>query len=215
MHKLYHYVHCPFCIRIRLALGYLGLSYHSTVLPYDDEQSPVALAGKKMLPILEFPDGAIMHESLDIISHLDRENRLATNSIIHHEMPAIDDWLTRLASPVHSLAMPYWIHTPEFTPRTREYFQTKKEKTRGSFSQLVQDRTRYMDQTHELLQAMTKELTPYFKGESFTLRDVLIASHLWGLYIVPEFQFPAVVHHYLQSVSHICHFDYHADYWQG
>ena len=102
MHKLYHYVHCPFCIRIRLALGYLGLSYHSTVLPYDDEQrSGWALAGKKMLPILEFPDGTIMAESLDIISHLDRENRLATNSIIHHGMPAIDDWLTRLAPSVH------------------------------------------------------------------------------------------------------------------
>ena len=40
--KLYHYVHCPFCVRVRMILGFLQLPYQSIVLPYDDEVTPVS-----------------------------------------------------------------------------------------------------------------------------------------------------------------------------
>ena len=60
--KLYHYVHCPFCVRVRMGLGYLGINFESIVLAYDDEKTPVKLTGKKMLPILVSDDGKAHNE---------------------------------------------------------------------------------------------------------------------------------------------------------
>ena len=70
---LYHYVHCPFCVRVRLALGFLNVAYDSIVVPYDDEKTPIELVGKKMLPIAVI-EGKAMNESLDIIEAIDQEN---------------------------------------------------------------------------------------------------------------------------------------------
>ena len=47
-----------------------------------------------------------------------------------------------------------------------------------------------------------------------TLNDILIGSHLWGMYIFPEFQFSPKIHNYLQSIKLKCHFEYHSDYWK-
>ncbi|MFP5459556.1 MAG: glutathione S-transferase N-terminal domain-containing protein, partial [Bacteriovoracia bacterium] len=76
--RLFHYVHCPYCVRVRLALGFLGTSWESQVLSYDDEVTPVKLTGKKMLPIALIDD-VPMNESLDIIRRLDTTGALAPN----------------------------------------------------------------------------------------------------------------------------------------
>ena len=67
MVELFHYIHCPFCVRVRLACGYLDIPFKSTVIPYSDEETPRSIAGKKMLPILKTEDANIINESLDII----------------------------------------------------------------------------------------------------------------------------------------------------
>ena len=215
MHQLYHYIHCPYCLRLRMTLGYLKISYKSIVLPYNDEKTPISLIGKKMLPILKFPDGTLLSESLDIISRLDQKNQLNTHTLLNNkdEIDSLNEILSQIASPTHSLVMPYWMYTPEFDPNSRKYFQSKKEEKKGPFRQLIQDKKRYENEISQLLETMAQELTPYFKGKTLGLKDILLASHLWGLYIVPEFQFPASIHHYLQSVSEQCHFSYHEDIW--
>jgi glutaredoxin 2 len=71
--KFYHYVHCPFCVRVRMTLGLLDLPYESVVVSYDDEITPVKLTGTKMLPIMSI-DGKVMNESLDIMAKLDTGN---------------------------------------------------------------------------------------------------------------------------------------------
>ena len=215
VYRLYHYVHCPYCVRVRMVLGHLNIPYQSTVLPYNDEKAPIALAGKKMLPIMEFPDGTLCNESLDIISKLDQNNQLDTHSIINNEMHSLNQILSQIASPAHNLIMPYWIYTPEFDQNAREYFRGKKEEKKGPFHQLVQNRQLFTDQISQLLEKVSPQLSPYFRGQNFGLRDILMASHLWGLYIVPEFQFPPQIHDYLQSISQICRFNYHEDFWPG
>ena len=70
--KLYHYVHCPFCVRVRMAAGFLNTSYESIVVPYDDEATPINLTGKKMLPIWVNDKRLAQNESLDIIKNLDQ-----------------------------------------------------------------------------------------------------------------------------------------------
>jgi len=210
--KLYHYVHCPFCIRVRMALGYLDLAYESIVLPYDDEKTPLSLTGKKMLPALN--DGSkTINESLDIIDLIDKTNRFQLKKMIATDtFKKLDKFLNLIGNPIHSLAMPYWIFTAEFSPSARDYFQKKKEQKRGPFKDLLLNQSKFLDELTPLLQELESQLTPFYQSETLSLFDLLISSHLWGLYIVPEFQFSPQVHHYLQTVKKQCRFNYHQDF---
>lgn len=209
--KLYHYVHCPFCVRIRMVLGLKNFKYESIVLPYDDEKTPVDLMGVKMLPIMEFDDTK-MNESLDIIQRLDSDDSLKFDQFTSSK-EAIESLLSEIGSNVHSLCMPYWIYTKEFDENSRSYFQTKKEKKRGPFNELIQNREKFLSGLETTLENLEKELSPFYQSSEMTINDILIASHLWGMYIFPEFQFSEKVHGYLQSVKKACAFDYHQDLW--
>ena len=208
--KLYHYVHCPFCIRVRMTLGFLDIPYESVVLSYDDESTPVKLTGKKMLPIVEI-DGTVHNESLDIIARLDVKEKLGLPGELSLDFSQL---LEKLGKNIHSLAMPYWIFTPEFNEASRKYFQVKKEAKRGPFKELVRNRQLFEVPLLNDLLSLIRELKPFYQNEHITGYDILIASHLWGLYVVPEFQFPHELHIYLQEVKRICRFDYHQDFWR-
>ncbi len=211
---LNHYVHCPFCLRVRMTLGYLGLAYNSKVLSYDDEVTPIRLTGTKMLPILETSQGAF-NESLDIMAMADRENRLEIKELIKTtEFQDLEKFLAQIGSHVHSLAMPYWMWTAEFNDSSREYFRKSKEKKRGPFSELVKKHNFFVQELEPLLHKLEANLEPFYKSKEFSAFDILIASHLWGLYVVPEFQFTPKTHEYLQSVKNKCHFNYHQDFWK-
>ncbi len=210
---LYHYVHCPFCIRVRMALGYLGIAYESRVLAYDDEKTPIDLTGKKMLPIMVM-DGKAMNESLDIVAALDTKNVFNISQIQKDShYPEFEILLTKLGGNVHNLAMPYWIWTPEFTETSRTYFQKKKEVKRGPFKDLIVKKNQFSREMQNDLEKVSLELKPFYRSDKFTMYDILLASHIWGLYIVPEFQFSENIHQYLQRVKEICKFDYHHDFW--
>jgi glutaredoxin 2 len=211
--RLYHYVHCPFCLRVRMSLGKLNIAYESVVVAYDDEATPIRLSGQKMLPIFEFSSTKIMNESLDIISDLDQNKILNLNHYQIHKNE-IDRLLNQIGSNVHSLCMPYWIWTPEFNEASRQYFRSKKEMKRGPFKKLVQDKDHFIKNLDSLLTLLEEKLTPFYQSPSLTIVDIMIASHLWGLYIFPEFQFTPKMHQYLQSIKSECHFEYHQDFWK-
>lgn len=212
--KFYHYVHCPFCVRVRMTLGLLNLPYESIVVPYNDEKTPVELTGKKMLPIMSI-NGKAMNESLDIMETLDKENILKIMDFkTSSESAGFNELLNKLGANVHNLAMPYWIYTPEFDEASRSYFQKKKEVKRGPFKELVLNRAQYEQDIMRDLFVLNSDLRPFYKSSVFTVYDILLASHLWGLYVVPEFQFPDQIHQYLQKIKDICHFNYHIDFWR-
>lgn len=214
--KLYHYVHCPFCVRVRMAMGFLKIPYESIVLPYDDEKTPVDLCQVKMLPIVDTGDGFVSNESLDIIAHLDKENFLKTKDLLRDEdaLNGINELLNEIGAPVHNLAMPYWIWTREFDENSRRYFVDKKAKKRGPFHELAQKKEEFLEQLPPIFAKIQSLLGPYYQGEQLSIYDVMIASHLWGLYVIPEFQFPTDLHRYLQSISNLCSFNYHEDFWR-
>jgi len=193
-----------------MALGFLEIEYQSNVVGYADEDTPLKLCGKKMLPIMQFPDGPI-NESLDIIKKLD-----AKNTLYHYkesDFKHLNTSLDAISGPLHSICMPYFIWTKEFDQSSREYFQRKKELKRGPFNELVKKRLVLEGELKDQLDMMVKNLNPFYASKQFSLLDIMLASHLWGLYIVPEFQFDEVWHSYLQRVKKLCHFDYHRDYW--
>ncbi len=213
MKTLYHYIHCPFCVRVRMALGLLQIPYISKVVPYNDEQTPIALTGKKMLPIMTLDDGKVMNESLDIIRNLDTGSKI-NFSLYLSASEEIETLLSKLGSDVHSLCMPYWVWTPEFDENSRKYFQDKKEVKRGPFKNLIKNKDEYLSSLNKNLLQLESELSKFYRSEELTVADIMIASHLWGMYIFPEFQFSEKIHHYLQRVKEECSFDYHEDYWK-
>ena len=49
--KVYVYDHCPFCVRVRLALGIKNVKHTLHFLANDDVATPTNLVGKKIAPI--------------------------------------------------------------------------------------------------------------------------------------------------------------------
>ncbi len=212
--KLYHYVHCPFCVRVRMGLGFLNIPYKSVVLAYNDENTPVQLTGKKMLPIVVSGNNVAKNESLDILKDLDKSNALSWQ-ILETNKIEIETLLNKIGSPVHSLCMPYWIWTPEFDNDSRKYFQEKKEIKRGPFKNLILNKEVYIKSLNDILSnELEQNLKPFYKSSNLTIIDIMIAAHLWGMYIFPEFQFSPPIHNYLQLVKSKTQFNYHEDFWK-
>lgn len=208
--KLYHYLHCPYCIRVRMAFGYLKIPFESIVLPYEDEKTPIALTGKKMLPIITDLDGKSMNESLDIIKKYDSKNLLINERFNPRELDQLTD---KLGKNIHALCMPYWIYTKEFSETSRNYFQQKKEKTKGPFALLIKNRSQFETLLNKNLEEIEKELAPFYSSDQITVSDIIIAAHLWGLYVLPEFQFTEKMHFYLQTIKELCNFNYYENLW--
>lgn len=212
MNTLYHYVHCPFCLRVRFACSSLQVTYQSVVLSYADEKAPLEMTGKKMLPIWK-DETKTLNESLDIIAHLDTKNLLRSDLL---NDPKVEDEINQrlddLSGPLFKLCMPYFVWTPEFDQNSRAYFLKKKEAKRGPFSQLLAQRSVFEKEMHRKLQNLEDHLGEFYHPEGLSVIDIMIASHLWGLYIVPEFRFSDKLNTYLQKIKALTGFDYYGDY---
>lgn len=80
---VYVYDHCPFCVRVRLALGIKNVKHNVEFLANDDIPKPTKLVGKKIAPIFSIPeDDLIMMESLDIIAQVEGDERFGPTSVI-------------------------------------------------------------------------------------------------------------------------------------
>jgi len=195
-----------------MALGYLDLAYESKMLNYDDEKTPLDLCGAKMLPIMMIDDRP-MNESIDIISKLDTQNRLNTSEFVaSHEYKSFVEVINMIGSVVHDLAMPWWIYTKEFTPEAREYFEKKKSVKRGPFSELVKNKDININRAQEVMLEVEK-MVHGVNDKNLHIKDIMLASHLWGLYVVPEWQFSPKLHNYLQKIKRLTKFDYLGEAW--
>ena len=201
MPTLHHYIHCPFCVRVRLALGFLGIAWKSSVLRYDDEATPIGLTGKKMLPIVVFENGDVMDESLDIIRALDHKDRLGSASPIDAAFEAL---LSKLGGLIHPLCMPCWPETEEFDEEARRYFIEKKEAKYGPLEALAAKRDIYAHALTAELEKLDGCFKPFYQSKRLTILDILLASHLWGLHAVAGFRFPSGLRDYLRTVETEC-----------
>lgn len=117
---VYVYDHCPFCVRVRLALGIKNVKHLVQFLANDDIPTPTKLIGKKIAPIYEIPeDDFIMSESLDIIEKVDSDERFGSTGQI---LPAtgrtdIKAWQKSVQTLLRTLQRPRYVATgllPEF-----------------------------------------------------------------------------------------------------
>lgn len=196
-----------------MGLGYFQVPYESKVLAYDNEKLPIELCQNKMLPIIKWDDGSAQNESLTILKKLDSQNELQWELLHQKDGKYVQDLILKIGHVVHSLAMPYWCWTPEFDVQSRAYFHAKKEIKRGPMHLLAQKRAEFEKELAPILVEVEEGLNPFFKRDTLTIFDIMIASHLWGLYLVPELQLPSGLHQYLQMIKHLTRFDYHRDFW--
>ncbi|WP_241781430.1 glutathione S-transferase N-terminal domain-containing protein [Acidithiobacillus thiooxidans] len=72
MLTLIHFDFCPFCQRVRLALGYKGIVFNEQPARFYGPEHFQSISGFDRLPVVEYPDGSRQGESLEIIAELDR-----------------------------------------------------------------------------------------------------------------------------------------------
>jgi len=115
---LYVYDHCPFCVRVRFAMGLKNIKHNLVFLANDDVKTPTDLIGKKMAPIMQWGD-LIMPESMDIINYVDQDERCGPTNYIAPATGRTDlkAWQKGVRDLLRSLQRPRYVATgllPEF-----------------------------------------------------------------------------------------------------
>lgn len=198
--KLYIYDHCPFCVRARMAAGLFGADVEEAVLANDDEATPIGMIGAKQVPVLQKEDGSFMGESLDIVRHFDREDRLKDEV-----RPEIRAWLDKVGGYNDKLVQPRVIKIglPEFaTPEAVKYFTDKKEKSIGSFSANLNKTAQYLERINADLQELENLMDGASDGINGGIgEDILVFPVLRNLTVVRGIEWPQKVMGYLMMMS--------------
>lgn len=204
--KLYHYDHCPYCVKVRMIFGFKQVPVQLEALANDDEATPISLIGQKMVPILIREDGEAMGESLDIVRYVDGLQRYGAPMIgPSRRDEELNLWLSELRNFHYALAMPRWIKMdlPEFeTSSSVEYFVKKKTAFLGDFDQALAKSPELIESVRDHLSQLQRLMggTDWFWGEP-TLDDIHLFASLRVLTTVKGLEFPAKVQAYSQRLS--------------
>ena len=215
--ELYVYDHCPFCVRVRVALGVAGVKHKLVFLGNDDVETPTALVGKKIAPILVDEDGA-MGESLDIIAKLVPEGSIKPAS----DRTDIKAWQKSIQTVMRKLVRPRYVMVPlpEFMQKSgRDAFVNnhqmppfEKADWKGNADMPIETKYKYymeaLDETPALVAELNeklKELEPMICCKScateggFSYDDVDLWARLRSLTLIKGLVYPPKVRAYLDN----------------
>ena len=110
---VYVYDHCPFCVRVRLALGLKNVKHNVYFLANDDIPTPTALIGKKIAPIFSETGSPPMPESLDIIAKVDADPKYGKVGLFKpmSDRKDINAWQKKVADTNRILQRPRYMMT--------------------------------------------------------------------------------------------------------
>lgn len=211
--KLYVYDHCPFCVRPRMIFGLKNLAVDLVTLLNDDEDTPIGLVGKKVVPILVKDDGSAMPESLDIVKYIDENygEKLLSEEI----RPEINEWIKQVGSYYYRLLHPRVIQLglAEYATQSAvDYFVKKKTESIGDFSQNLAKSAEYLA---KLMQDLTTLESLIVSKESangrLSLEDILLFPMLRNLTCVKDLSFPPKVKAYVEKMAELSKIDLYTD----
>lgn len=201
--KLYHFDHCPYCVKARMIFGLKDVPLTLVPVLNDDVETPTKLVGRKVVPILEKEDGTHMPESMDIVRYID--GKYGNGPLLDGpQNPAIGAWLENRPY-ASKLTMPRWVQSdlPEYkTESARRYFKEKKEEAIGSFDEHLKRSEEYIKQSEADLQKL--DLLIQSKGAvngAPSEDDVHLFAALRSQTIVKGLRFPHRVAEYLENMS--------------
>ena len=203
--KLFIYDHCPYCVKARMIFGLKNQPVENIVLLNDDETTPIAMIGQKMLPILETPERTFMPESLDIIQYIDE--KFPPQIVLMEEDSFLIKILTELRLSYYSLTMPRWPQSSmeEFkTSSAQQYFQNKKEKIIGPFSSALEKTEEFKKAAYQILERITEKVSKpdrWYLGQALSLNDFHLFAVLRALTIVKDMPFPESLEQYMKICS--------------
>ncbi len=196
--KLHVYDHCPYCIRARMRFGLKNNPVELVFVANDDEDTPLCMIGKKMLPILEDAN-SFMGESLDIVRKVD--GRSGKRQFDGEPSPAILDWLDHWNPVINALVIPRTPDPayPEFrTASAQAYFTRNKEAIFGNFPGLL-DRTESFKAELVRAFATLAQLLP--DPEEASINDILLFPILRSLTVMPDLEMPVAIAAYAERMA--------------
>ncbi|MDO5054460.1 GrxB family glutaredoxin [Pasteurella oralis] len=203
--QLYVYDHCPYCVRAMMIFGLKELAVKINVLLNDDEETPIGLVGKKVVPILIKEDGSAMPESLDIVKYVD--THYGEPILQENIRPEIESVLKEITSYSNYLLMPRFIqlNVPEFATQSAiEYFTKKKTEYVGDFAQHLSKTTEYLTRLqHDLDKLDALVVGKASLNQSLSLEDILVFPILRNLTCVKGVKFPEKLANYVNQMSNL------------
>lgn len=120
--RVYQYDHCPYCVRVRYALGVKNVKHELIWLHNDDVATPTAMVGKKVVPIFAPNGGAVegpfVRESLDIVSAVDSDAKYGPTGTFKAASGRTDisGWFSSNVEQIRRLTRPRVVdaYLPEF-----------------------------------------------------------------------------------------------------
>ncbi len=182
--NLYYYEHCPFCMRVLVTVGLLNIELDKKILLNDDEETPISMVGKKMVPILEKEPGVFMGESLDIVDYLNNQagNKLEKNA---DDIAKVETFLADIRIPSYSLTMPRVISIglKEFeTQSAIDYYVKKKSEHFGeSFETMLENTDLHIKNLEQAL-AQYQSLFNELKNKPYSVASIMLFSGLFVAY---------------------------------
>ncbi|HHE3650147.1 GrxB family glutaredoxin [Pasteurella multocida] len=207
--ELYAYDHCPYCVRAMMIFGLKNIPFKKHVLLNDDEETPIRLVGKKVVPILVKEDGTAMPESLDIVKYID--THYGEPILQTAVRPEIEALLAEITSYSNYLLMPRFVKLDlaEFATQSAiDYFTKKKTDYVGDFTQHFTNTPTYLarlTQDLEKLSALMVGETSLNQHLSF--EDILVFPLLRNLTCVKGLRFPARLEKYIKRLSELSKVD--------
>lgn len=197
--KAYIYEHCPFCLRVQMIAGIKNLPIQYAIIMEGDTETPTHLVGKKVVPILQRPDGQHMTESLDIVQYLDTlsEPRYAQEEV----NTDIKAWVDGNLKLITKLVVPRFVRA-DFseisTPIARQAFIERETKVFGSLDELLDQSDIYIPMMNKQLAALDQLIVQH---EQINLTDFILFPWLRSLSIVEGIQFSPQTMHYINRVA--------------
>ncbi|MFM2486784.1 glutaredoxin 2 [Celerinatantimonas yamalensis] len=201
--KLHIYDHCPQCVIARMIFGLKGIPVTLNILPHDDVDTPTAMIGKKMLPVLEKEDGSFMPQSMDIVHWIERLDGQPIVTQRHNAQ--LQTWLSDHRCLIDSLVLPRVVSLAfgEFESESaQQYFIASKQHIIGDFSEHLQQTDHYLEQLNQaLLQLEPMILSERAVNGDLSEDDFHLFAMLRELSSVKDVVYPAKVDAYRRKLA--------------
>jgi len=223
--RVYVYDHCPFCVRVRLALGLKGIKHDLRFLLNDDVETPTKLVGKKVVPILEIPTAnLVMPESLDIIRYIDQDASYPNPNMFKplSSRKDLNDWQNKVGDINRKLQRPRYMKVllPEFSTKDSRDTYVRNHPLPGFTPEQWKEKlsnserwTRYnacLDESSSLIKQINEALLElnemvhckeYCTVDGLSLDDIDLFSRLRSLTLVKGVELPPKLYEYMKFFS--------------
>lgn len=201
------YDHCPFCIRVRHALGLKNIKHNLIWLANDDINTPTALVQRKVVPIFQSTgaSGPSMAESLEICETIDSNPEFGEPFFRPLSGRSdIEEWMTKMADPMRRLTRVRYARGPfpefAFEDGRQAYVRNHPLENPSSYEEnfamsdaLVKDVQDAMVELEGMI--FSKE---FCTEGGISYDDILLFAKLRSLTIVKGLVFPKAIREYVE-----------------